>query len=141
MQLVDELSMIYTTCVMCFATFTYRRSNLFSAFLGLALIALAAFITVQSESGIRPPDHAAHFQIRHVGVLSHLKRSPVPSKLLWYLDSNCSTPQCLCHGDRAPTETPCPRSCQSQAYPGNHVVDGRYRAHGVSWRILHLESG
>lgn len=45
MQLVDELSMIYTTCIMCYATFSYRRSPVFSQILALALAGLAAFIT------------------------------------------------------------------------------------------------
>lgn len=47
MQLVDELSMIYTTCLMCFATFSYRRSRLFSGLLGIALVGLAWFITAR----------------------------------------------------------------------------------------------
>ena len=46
MQLVDELSMIYTTCLMCYATFSYSRSRLFSLYLALALSSLAIFITV-----------------------------------------------------------------------------------------------
>ena len=46
MQLVDELSMIYTTCLMCYATFSYSRSRLFSLYLALALISLAIFITL-----------------------------------------------------------------------------------------------
>ena len=45
MQLVDELSMIYTTCIMCYATFSYSKSRQFSIFLGIGLVALAAFIT------------------------------------------------------------------------------------------------
>lgn len=48
MQLVDELSMIYTTCLMCFATFSYRRSALWTTALGLGLAALSWFITVCS---------------------------------------------------------------------------------------------
>ena len=46
MQLVDELSMIYTTCLVCYATFSYSRSRLFSLYLALALISLAIFITL-----------------------------------------------------------------------------------------------
>lgn len=46
MQLVDELSMIYTTCLMCYATFSYSRSRLFSQILALFLIFLAIFITL-----------------------------------------------------------------------------------------------
>ncbi|KAF1984797.1 dihydroceramidase [Aulographum hederae CBS 113979] len=44
-QLVDELSMIYTTCLMCYATFSYNKSKQYSIILAVFLIALAAFIT------------------------------------------------------------------------------------------------
>lgn len=46
MQLVDELSMIYTTCLMCYATFSYSKSRQFSLWLALALVSLAVFITL-----------------------------------------------------------------------------------------------
>jgi len=45
MQLVDELSMIYTTCLMCYVTFSYGRSNRDSAILGASLTGLSLFIT------------------------------------------------------------------------------------------------
>lgn len=46
MQLVDELNMIYTTCLMCYATFSYSRSRQFALLLALGLISLAIFITL-----------------------------------------------------------------------------------------------
>jgi dihydroceramidase len=46
MQLVDELSMIYTTCLMCFATFAFGKSVRTSVLLGLFLTSLALFITL-----------------------------------------------------------------------------------------------
>ncbi|KAH7388786.1 alkaline ceramidase-like protein [Pyrenochaeta sp. MPI-SDFR-AT-0127] len=46
MQLVDELSMIYTTCLMNFATFSYGKSRLYSTMLAIGLISLAVFITL-----------------------------------------------------------------------------------------------
>ena len=46
MQLVDELSMIYTTCLMCYATFSYSKSRLFALTLGTGLVSLALFITL-----------------------------------------------------------------------------------------------
>ncbi len=46
MQLVDELSMIYTTCLMCYATFSHARSTVFRICLAIGLVALAVFITV-----------------------------------------------------------------------------------------------
>lgn len=45
MQLVDELSMIYTTCLMNFATFSYGKSKQYSVTLAIGLISLAVFIT------------------------------------------------------------------------------------------------
>ncbi|OLN92899.1 Alkaline ceramidase 3 [Colletotrichum chlorophyti] len=45
MQLVDELSMIYTTCLMVFATFSFSKSTRFAVFLGSGLVLLAGFIT------------------------------------------------------------------------------------------------
>ncbi|KAF2638153.1 alkaline ceramidase-like protein [Massarina eburnea CBS 473.64] len=46
MQLVDELSMIYTTCLMNYATFSFNRSLRFRTILGLSLASLALFITL-----------------------------------------------------------------------------------------------
>ncbi|KAI1446481.1 putative alkaline phytoceramidase [Annulohypoxylon stygium] len=57
MQLVDELAMIYTTCFMCFATFSYARSARFSFFLGLGLISLAWFITARYYTTKDPVFH------------------------------------------------------------------------------------
>lgn len=45
MQLVDELSMIYTTCISCYSSFTYKRSRLYGLFVALFLVSLAVFIT------------------------------------------------------------------------------------------------
>jgi dihydroceramidase len=46
MQLVDELSMIYTTCLMCYASFSYSRPSGVKIFLAILLAALAVFITL-----------------------------------------------------------------------------------------------
>ncbi|KAJ5362178.1 hypothetical protein N7541_003022 [Penicillium brevicompactum] len=46
MQLVDELSMIYTTCLMAYALFSYARSTVFRVALALSLTGLAVFITL-----------------------------------------------------------------------------------------------
>ncbi|KAI7287424.1 alkaline ceramidase-like protein [Hortaea werneckii] len=45
MQLVDELSMIYTTCLMFWATFSHTRAHPVPLLLGLFTVALAVFIT------------------------------------------------------------------------------------------------
>ncbi|GLI75324.1 alkaline ceramidase ydc1 [Penicillium ochrochloron] len=46
MQLVDELSMIYTTCLMAYASFSYSRPTGFRLVLALSLLSLAVFITL-----------------------------------------------------------------------------------------------
>ena len=46
MQLVDELSMIYTTCLMAYASFSYSRTTTVRVCLGLSLTGLAVFITL-----------------------------------------------------------------------------------------------
>ncbi|KAK5734853.1 alkaline ceramidase ydc1 [Elasticomyces elasticus] len=45
MQLVDELSMIYTTCLMFWATFEHKRANPIPLLLGIFTALLAIFIT------------------------------------------------------------------------------------------------
>lgn len=46
MQLVDELSMIYTTCLMAYASFSYTRTSNFRLILAISLLSLAVFITL-----------------------------------------------------------------------------------------------
>jgi dihydroceramidase len=46
MQLIDELGMVYTTCIAFYATFSHRKSALYVTILGTFLVALATFITV-----------------------------------------------------------------------------------------------
>ena len=46
MQLVDELNMIYTTCLMCYATFSYARPVFFRIGLAVFLVTLAVGITL-----------------------------------------------------------------------------------------------
>jgi dihydroceramidase len=46
MQLVDELSMIYTTCLMAYASFSYSRDRTFRIILAVSLIGLSLFITL-----------------------------------------------------------------------------------------------
>jgi dihydroceramidase len=45
MQLIDELSMIYTTCLMFWATFAYSRPQPVQLLLGICSASLALFIT------------------------------------------------------------------------------------------------
>ena len=46
MQLVDELSMTYTTCLMAYASFSYSRSRAFRIVLAVSLVGLSLFITL-----------------------------------------------------------------------------------------------
>lgn len=46
MQLADELPMIYATCIIGYATFSYARGRTFSLVVGVSLFSLALFITV-----------------------------------------------------------------------------------------------
>ncbi|KAI0907890.1 alkaline dihydroceramidase [Ustulina deusta] len=63
MQLVDELAMIYTTCFMAYATFTYTRSSRFSFALGVGLIGLAYFITARYYETKNPQFHQDAYAI------------------------------------------------------------------------------
>lgn len=69
MQLVDELSMIYTTCLMCYATFSYSRSRQFSVLLGLSLGSLALFITFYYHYLQDPAFHQRAYAILTVIVM------------------------------------------------------------------------
>lgn len=46
MQLADELPMIYTVFIMCYATFSYKRSPRTQILIALVMIGLGIFITV-----------------------------------------------------------------------------------------------
>jgi dihydroceramidase len=46
MQLFDELSMIYTICLMVYACFSYSRGRTFRIILAISLVALSLFITL-----------------------------------------------------------------------------------------------
>ncbi|KAF5237441.1 hypothetical protein FANTH_10803 [Fusarium anthophilum] len=63
MQLVDELSMIYTTSILCYAIFTHDRSRLFSIFLGIGLVLLSISITAYYHYIQDPRFHQNAFSI------------------------------------------------------------------------------
>ncbi|OAA47162.1 alkaline phytoceramidase-like protein [Cordyceps fumosorosea ARSEF 2679] len=71
MQLWDELSMIYTTCLMMFASFSYSRSMAFSYMLGLGLLGLSAFISVYYHVTKDPEFHQAVYGILTAIVVFH----------------------------------------------------------------------
>ena len=69
MQLVDELSMIYTTCLMCYATFSYSKSRLYSLILALGLVSLAIFISLYYHYLQNPQFHQNAYALLTVVVL------------------------------------------------------------------------
>ncbi|KAI1336397.1 alkaline dihydroceramidase [Xylariaceae sp. FL0016] len=69
MQLVDELAMIYTTCIMCQSTFAHARSTRFSVCLGFGLVGLAWFITARYYVTKDPNFHQAAYAILTVIVV------------------------------------------------------------------------
>lgn len=69
MQLVDELSMIYTACLMCYATFSFSKSQVFRQVLGIGLVSLAAFITLYYHYLQDPVFHQNAFAIITATVL------------------------------------------------------------------------
>jgi len=69
MQLVDELSMIYTACLMCYATFSFSRSQVFRQVLGVSLVSLAAFITLYYHFCENPSFHQNAFALITATVL------------------------------------------------------------------------
>ena len=61
MQLVDELGMIYTACLMGYATFAFGRSKQFQIALGTFLVALALGVTGYYHYLQDPAFHQATF--------------------------------------------------------------------------------
>lgn len=57
MQLADELPMIYTTCIMAYATFSYKRSPSIQGLVGLGLTSLATWITYYYLTSMDPVFH------------------------------------------------------------------------------------
>jgi len=70
MQLVDEHSMIYTTCLMCYATFSYSKSRQYAFILALGLVTLAVFITLYYHYLQDPAFHQNAYAILTAVVLA-----------------------------------------------------------------------
>ncbi|OAA65410.1 alkaline dihydroceramidase [Niveomyces insectorum RCEF 264] len=69
MQLADELPMIYTTCILGYATFSYAASRLVSVLVGLAMFGLALFITVVYYVTKDPVFHQCSFAALTIAVV------------------------------------------------------------------------
>ncbi len=70
MQLIDELSMIYTTCLMCYGVFSYSKSRRFSIILAISLVTLAVFITLYYHYLQDPAFHQAAYAILTIIMLA-----------------------------------------------------------------------
>ncbi|KAK8918154.1 Alkaline ceramidase 3 [Metarhizium anisopliae] len=68
-QLVDELGMIYTTCLMIYASFAVSRSRVFAVKLGVGLTTLAVFITLYYHATKDPAFHQAAYAVLTATVL------------------------------------------------------------------------
>ncbi|CAK1356230.1 unnamed protein product [Cercospora beticola] len=69
-QLVDELSMIYTTCLMFFATFAHKRSQWIQISIALGTTGLAIFITLYYHYLQDPTFHQNAYALLTIIVLS-----------------------------------------------------------------------
>lgn len=65
MQLVDELSMIYTTCLMCYVTFSFGRTGGQRTILAFSLVALSIFITLYYHVS-RPDRQAKNIRAQYI---------------------------------------------------------------------------
>lgn len=72
MQLADELPMIYATCIIGYATFSFGKSRTLRVVVGLALFSLALFITVSAPS--RP---AVACRLTAIQVVYYITKDPV----------------------------------------------------------------
>lgn len=70
MQLVDELSMIYTTCLMCYAVFSYSKTRQFAIILAISLVSLAVFITLYYHYLQNPVFHQTVYALLTVVMLA-----------------------------------------------------------------------
>ncbi|KAK4039792.1 ceramidase-domain-containing protein [Parachaetomium inaequale] len=69
MQLADELPMIYTVCIMGFATFSYRRSAKAKTLIAVGLVGLAVFITVYYLYAQDPVFHQVAYGLLTAGTI------------------------------------------------------------------------
>ncbi|CZS89867.1 probable alkaline ceramidase [Rhynchosporium graminicola] len=70
MQLLDELSMIYTATIMCYATFSFSQSRLVRWCLGIALLFLAVFITLYYHYLQDPNFHQNTFALLLITIMA-----------------------------------------------------------------------
>ncbi|KAB8235675.1 ceramidase [Aspergillus alliaceus] len=71
MQLVDELSMIYTVCVICYSSFSHQRSAVFRLFLAILLFCIAVSVTLYYHFLGDPTFHQRVFAILSLAAIFH----------------------------------------------------------------------
>lgn len=81
MQLIDELAMIYTTCLAAYALFTFKKSTVVSFLVGSFLTFLAVFVTLYYHYLQDPGFHQAVYAVltatvvfRSMWVMEHCLR-------------------------------------------------------------------
>lgn len=87
MQLADELPMIYTTCIMGFATFAYGKGTVFRLWLGSALLGLAASITVSHRTPLLCHSNDSKLN-KCPDILSYHQKPSLPPGYLRRLDDS-----------------------------------------------------
>lgn len=78
MQLVDELSMIYTTCLMCYVTFSFGKTSAYRSVLASSLVGLSLFITLYYH--VSEPD-ASQDTCFSVGMVSQRYAGPYTERM------------------------------------------------------------
>ena len=79
MQLVDELSMIYTTCFSCYASFSHKRSRAYGLVVAFILVTLAIFITAYYHYLQDPTFHQRMYALLTATVLF---------RAMWVMETN-----------------------------------------------------
>lgn len=118
MQLIDELSMIYTTSLMAYATFSYARSLFFSVALGISLIALSAAITIYYHIVQDPVFHQTIYALMTTIVL--LRSMFVMESAL--RPGHCARERALVAAEAAAAETAAARAGLTNSH--HEQVDG-----------------
>lgn len=143
MQLVDELSMIYTTCIMVYASFSYSRSTRFSVFLGIGLLALAGFITVYYHITKDPLFHQNSYAILTATVCNTRRCSGRDHQELTAGTFVCTGPlqEHVHHGEAAPPQPQHQEPGKGAQDPPTDVADGGDRSLRLLDWVPDLEPG
>lgn len=95
MQLADELPMIYTTCIVAYASFSYARPKGTQILVGIGLLGLASWITVYYLSSQNPVFHQVAYAVLMLSLVFRAMYD-METTLRPALRTRCETPA---HGD------------------------------------------